>query len=115
MRRSSSRHRKYPADLYRVYDASGSLLYVGIAMNVFDRMRDHQHGSAWWEFADTGTVERYPRRYDAQRAESRAIRTELPRFNVRLERPYGNDPLPEPIERLSLFWEEGQVWVDAER
>jgi hypothetical protein len=105
--------RSYPADLYRVYDASGDLLYVGIAVNVFNRMRGHRREAAWWPLADTGTVERYPKRFDAQRAESRAIRSEHPKFNVRNERSYGDMPLPEPIERMSLFWEEGQVWVDA--
>jgi trehalose utilization protein len=106
-----------PTDVYRVYDRAGALLYVGIAMNVFDRMRGHRQESKWWNEAHEALVERYPDRLVAKTEESRAIRDEIPRYNIAADRPlYADDfEMPAPIETLTLFWEKGQVWVDAER
>lgn len=68
--------------VYRCYDATGRLIYVGSTHNLFGRLDQHRSG-AWWapQVAKvTGAV--YPDRTTARRAESKAIASELPRWNV---------------------------------
>lgn len=105
-----------PTDVYRVYDVTGSLLYVGSSINVFQRMRDHRTYAPWWRLASEGTVTRYENRWIARKVEALAIRDEHPRFNVTREVTEERRPheITEPIEVLSLFWEQGKVWVDAD-
>src|SRR5271169_4147079 len=67
--------------LYRHYDGSGILLYVGISINALVRHAGHERHAGWW-----GTVRRieitpYPNRAEAARAEIQAIREERPRWN----------------------------------
>lgn len=105
-----------PTDVYRVYDERGRLLYVGVSTNVFYRMHDHKMYSAWWHLADSGTVSRYENRYIARKVEALAIRDESPLYNVTREHSEARraELVTEPVEVLSLFWEQGKVWVDAD-
>jgi hypothetical protein len=100
--------------VYRVFGDGGELLYIGIAMNVFERMKGHRHEALWWPAALTGQVDRYSDRRTAKTVESRAIRSESPKHNVAADRaPYPDDAvLAEPIETLTLFWQGGRVWVN---
>lgn len=69
--------------LYRAFDATGGLLYVGITVDMRQRFGPGGHEHALW--ADdivTITAELYPTRRDAQKAELQAIKTESPRWNV---------------------------------
>lgn len=106
---------RLPTDVYRVYDAPGRLLYVGSSVNVFQRMREHRLYAAWWPMAAEGTVTRYENRAIARKVEALAIRDEGPQFNVTREtsEERRNCEVTEPVEVLSLFWEQGRVWVDA--
>lgn len=105
-----------PTDVYRVHDQWGKLLYVGSSINVFKRMQEHQAYAEWWPYASTGTVTRYENRRMARKVEALAIRDEKPMFNVTREvsEERNADPITDPIEVLSLFWEQGRVWVDAD-
>lgn len=105
-----------PTDVYRVYDECGHLLYVGVSTNVFYRMREHKAYAEWWPLANSGTVARYENRYMARKVEALAIRDESPVFNVVREDREARRPevVTEPVEVLSLFWEQGRVWVDAD-
>lgn len=69
--------------LYRHYDVDGVLLYVGISNRKLARIEQHRIGAAWFariayiEFQDCRD------RDHAERAETWAIQTECPLFNVR--------------------------------
>ncbi|MGA5819938.1 GIY-YIG nuclease family protein [Kitasatospora sp. NPDC094028] len=73
--------------LYRLYDVSGALLYVGITTNPKSRFKGHRYGNGrnkpkeWWsEVADT-VIEWFDSRPEAEAAEAFAIVTEHPRHN----------------------------------
>ena len=69
--------------LYRLFDASGRLLYVGItSRNPIDRLRAHSRTRWWWEQAVSVRLEHFHSREEAQAAESAAIKDEHPAYNV---------------------------------
>lgn len=71
-----------PTDLYRYFDASGRLLYVGISLSAVARATQHRHTSGWWgEFASM-TRQTFPTREAALEAERTAIIAEGPPHNV---------------------------------
>jgi len=68
--------------LYRFYDAEGSLLYVGITKFFEPRLKQHYKNAEW--FFDTTHVrlEHYQTRQEVELAETRAIKTERPKYNI---------------------------------
>lgn len=70
-----------PTDVYRLLDADGQLLYVGVTSWGMARINAHRREQPWWPEVRTYTVERYPNRRTAQIVESRAIAAERPRYN----------------------------------
>jgi len=70
-----------PTALYRFYDSSGTLLYVGITNDPEARWRYHALTKAWWPTVVRKSVDWRPNRPDAERAEAAAIFTERPRHN----------------------------------
>lgn len=71
-----------PTALYRLYDADGALLYVGIAYNTKARMEQHAREQGWWAEVSRRTVRLYASRNEAAEAEEAAIESERPRHNV---------------------------------
>jgi len=67
--------------LYRYFDSKGQLLYVGITKNQFDRLNQHSRNSTWMPFIASATFHHFETREEALRAETKAIATELPKFN----------------------------------
>lgn len=67
--------------LYRLYDRSGSLVYVGITWQFEERIKQHRRHSAWFDQVDHWTTETFPDRRRAKRVETDSIRREQPRFN----------------------------------
>ena len=67
--------------LYRHFDASGALLYVGISCNAISRMVAHRNGSSWFDQVASITIKRFATREEAFSAEAQAIKTENPLFN----------------------------------
>lgn len=67
--------------LYRWYDESDRLLYLGISDNLPGRVKGHVRGSSWMDFAVRSTVARFPTRKEAAEAETAAIKAEQPLFN----------------------------------
>lgn len=67
--------------LYRLFDADGRLIYVGLTHSMADRLKSHR--SKWWwpQVADLSVV-RFADLVEAQQAEIGAIATELPRWNI---------------------------------
>lgn len=68
--------------LYRLFDAGGELLYVGIGVDPKTRWNAHSRDKAWWQQVVRKSVEWHPTRADAMAAETKSIRAEEPRFNV---------------------------------
>lgn len=73
---------KAPTQLYRYYDSNGTLLYVGISFSALVRAEQHKRAASWWHLAVRMTVETYCSRAEALAAETAAIRSEKPRFNI---------------------------------
>ena len=74
-----------PVDVYRVFDAEGALLYVGMTCNVLKRMQAHARTKDWWPQAETVEAAWYPDSASAFAAEQEAIRMERPLHNKAVE------------------------------
>jgi hypothetical protein len=68
-------------ELYRHYNGEGVLLYIGISLDTIVRLRNHEHYSSWFSNIARITIERFPTRSEAEKAEQTAILTEKPLFN----------------------------------
>lgn len=68
--------------LYRLYDADGQLLYIGVAYDPQQRWYSHANTAPWWPRVARREVTWYPHRPAAEDAERDAIRAEAPMFNV---------------------------------
>lgn len=101
-------------DVYRLYDPSKRLLYVGISNQVDDRLKQHADTKPWWGDVERADVRRYPFRYQALAVEHGAIMFERPKHNIRRGglRDHGSDvgwpeprrievDLPAPRQRIS--------------
>ncbi len=68
--------------LYRHFDKKGTLLYVGIAVCSFERLKCHRFThKQWFRRIASITIEHYRTVKTARAAELEAIRTEAPLFN----------------------------------
>lgn len=67
--------------LYRHFDASGRLLYVGIAKDPAARTEQHRYHSEWFRFVAGTKTEWLANRGQAEVAEREAITSESPVFN----------------------------------
>lgn len=68
--------------LYRFYDASDNLLYVGITNFLPQRIKQHSRRAKWHEFAVRAVIEHYATRALALEAEQKAIQSENPFYNL---------------------------------
>lgn len=69
--------------LYRLYDGTDVLLYVGIAFDPEARWDYHAGSAAWWPLVARKAVEWHDTRTLALEFEERAIADEKPLYNVR--------------------------------
>ena len=67
--------------MYRHFDSSRNLLYIGISDDIYRRTREHVHDSAWYRECVHVTVEHVGSRQEARAAEREAIQRESPREN----------------------------------
>jgi predicted GIY-YIG superfamily endonuclease len=68
--------------LYRFFDETGQLLYVGISVDPGRRFAQHRSDKTWWSEVVGITVQPMPSRAAALAAERAAIENERPQFNV---------------------------------
>lgn len=68
--------------LYRLFDAAGTLLYVGISSDPKVRWINHAGEKAWFPQVATTTFEWFDTRSSAEAAEVVAIKTEKPLHNI---------------------------------
>lgn len=80
-----------PHFVYRCYDSTGRLLYVGCTNSVAQRLQTHEAGSWWWPEVATIRNLLFPNREKALEMEREAIWNERPRCNVK-GRWYRADP-----------------------
>lgn len=78
--------------LYRAFDNTGALLYVGISSRWHYRLHQHEKTSDWIERADYVQISRFPDRESVERAEKEAIRSEKPQFNKVFSEDYEAAP-----------------------
>lgn len=105
-----------PTHLYRAFDVTGRLLYVGIARNWPSRWTSHARTAAFFAEVSRLDVETHPTRDAALDAERAAIKRERPAHNVVHNRP---DPL-RAAEFVDEAWESPVVagtkpWTYASR
>lgn len=77
----------FPFTLYRLYNADGQLLYVGIAARWPGRLNQHRASKHWFHTVTRVKLAHFQTRRDAARAELEAIHAEHPLFNSQ-----GNNP-----------------------
>lgn len=70
-----------PCALYRHYDDSGVLLYVGISIKPDERAEQHRRNSPWFPLSVRCEVEWFDSAADAHDVERQAIDLESPLFN----------------------------------
>lgn len=70
-----------PHALYRFFDRTDVLLYVGITADLPTRLKNHRREKPWWVHVHHITVDQFDTRQDALDAEAEAIRTEGPLHN----------------------------------
>lgn len=102
--------------LYRLYDAAGSLLYVGISADPEYRWKQHSWGadsSTWWPQVTRKAVEWFPNRDAAYEAETAAIKAEDPVHN-RTMRPAGTFPAVRRRRSQEIQWVDRHLhsWSD---
>ncbi len=68
--------------LYRHFNKDGVLLYVGISLSAVHRLSQHANGSGWFNDIALVKVETFKTRSKALKAETAAIQTENPLYNV---------------------------------
>jgi predicted GIY-YIG superfamily endonuclease len=83
--------------VYRHFDSSGNLLYIGMSSSIATRQRDHKHKSLWFSQIAEWTLEEFDTRDAAMAAEKAAIEAERPLHN----RTWRNDR-QEDMERLTV-------------
>jgi len=69
-------------NLYRHFDASGNLLYIGISISAVNRLSAHSRGSQWFSEIAKIEIQHFDTRELALKAEGLAIGREKPKYNV---------------------------------
>lgn len=79
--------------VYRVFDDTDRLVYVGQTNHLARRVTEHKHGSWWWSiYATRIAVQVFPIHEAAAAVERTAIQEETPVFNQRGVRRWREDP-----------------------
>ncbi|MFD9443385.1 GIY-YIG nuclease family protein [Streptomyces sp. NPDC060001] len=68
--------------VYRIYDRTESLLYIGMGNNPMNRWSAHAAQHAWWVEASSFRVQWYATRVEARAVEKEAILSEDPKHNI---------------------------------
>lgn len=103
----SHRPSNEPTALYRLYDANGNLLYLGISWNPDARMQLHARDKHWLHLVARRTVEWHPDRASALAAEAAATAVEKPLHDSSWRKTGGG-------ERPQWLDPEGQKKVENE-
>jgi predicted GIY-YIG superfamily endonuclease len=92
------------AVVYRVYDVNDALLYIGSAVNFAVRLATHGQRALWRARIARIATKWFPTRQEALAAETAAIKTEFPRWNIRDRSPRHPDgPLNKTYELVARY------------
>lgn len=100
-------------NLYRHYNTTGILLYVGISLSAIRRLSQHSNRSRWFNQIAMIKIEKFESRDEAQFAEKQAIENEGPLFNIKMvpkkpelpEKVRAREPVLIETDRLLTFRE----------
>ncbi|WPO69947.1 GIY-YIG nuclease family protein [Streptomyces sp. KN37] len=84
--------------LYRLFNAEGDLLYVGISKNPRKRWGQHALEKPWWHEIAEKTVEWHPDRATAEALETQAIVDEKPAYDQTARRYVHPRAMPPRLE-----------------
>lgn len=70
-----------PTFVYKAYDATGALLYVGMSVSPWARLKAHAGASEWWGDTAHVVITGYADRISAHDAEIRSIHIDGPAHN----------------------------------
>lgn len=93
--------------LYRLYDADGTLLYVGISYSAIARFAQHKTRQPWIGDVCTIAIETHDvSRREIERIEADAIRDEKPKHNIAKRSGGGSrlSAMPEPHSEFDHSW-----------
>lgn len=104
-----------PHTLYRFYDRTNVLLYIGITVNLEERIKQHAGDKDWWPRVDRAAtrIEFHNSRSAALAAEREAIKAEQPLHNDAHNEWVGVDDDEESADELHDFAIETLSWLDA--
>lgn len=68
--------------LYRMHNAEGELIYVGVTFDPHTRFGDHRQKKPWWADVATIHVQHFEDRDEARQAEQEMIRKLKPVYNI---------------------------------
>ena len=77
--------------LYRMWDAKEELIYIGISRSAMVRLSEHQQTKEWATEIHNITLEYFDSRELCRLAETKAIKSEKPKYNI-----VHNQKYPEP-------------------
>lgn len=115
------KRRRIPTALYRLYDAAGDLLYIGVTSLPKARWHNHKRERSWWPQVARKDLEWHPNRSAALLAEKRAVETEWPRYNT-IHHPIHEPAFIQRRRENALRWArgpevepypEGVTWADV--
>ncbi|MFM9649854.1 MULTISPECIES: GIY-YIG nuclease family protein [Streptomyces] len=102
--------------VYRFFDKTGRLLYVGIAYDPAERWKYHAAKTRWWKDAVDNTIEWYDTRAEAERAEEVALRYEKPIYNkAGSVTPYQGSTAKRGMKLPRKIQIDDDVWADYEK
>jgi hypothetical protein len=117
------------AALYRLFDTTERLLYVGVAFTPSARFTQHARTKVWWQDVAAKHVEWFESRAAAEDAEKSAIRTEGPLYNIVVSdesgcaqfaprtdgRAWGRPPWSPTPEQIQILGEAAEAFQGTER
>lgn len=72
--------------VYKLWDETGALLYIGISDRGPVRLAEHHHRKPWFVDVERVEFERYESRWASEERERHLIRTLRPRYNIQHNR-----------------------------
>lgn len=103
-----------PTALYRLFDAGGTLLYVGVTRDIPVRFAQHKIYKPWWPQVARKTMTWYGSRTEAVAAETAAIADEGPLHNI-AGVPSEEDAIPREARRRdwSVKVRPAEAWLSG--
>ncbi len=109
--------------LYRIFDESNKLIYIGISDKLLDRVRSHTKKKDWSGQIHKITIEYFNTRLESEEAERLGIINEKPAYNIMHNAKYlSRDNVVERKKRQRLAFskalgdyisEQQKTWFDA--